>query len=651
MFSYGNPEQSDPASQAPPGADGGQGNKRQRTAAMYHRKRAVTACQSCRLRKTKCDNVRPVCGFCSRNGAQCVYPGADTNDYSTYDPASLTILDRINHVVSLLESRPLAVLVNDPQSVDEARRASEHSSTITPQVSQRVLSVSPAGMQNEANAHLPHDILQALDNPGFPSATNNCESILHWPIYDGLVPDIQSFVLESEQDVDASGTEPRPTRGGSLGRGVQEDDFIPLSKKFLAYVHVKNPILDVADYKSKVRDAAENGPRWDGPSCLVLISCALACLSAPFHSEVGLDGTPESTRSTASACVDQETAASYYLAAKKRLGLLQPSLLYIQCLFLCGVHEMYCLRPLQAWFHFNRACVDLRNLLWARSQRRPNPMGSHDISREMHRLEQRLYWSCVKSEYELRCEIPLPPSGIIHYNYPDMFPSPPTELTSPTTQNQDLDMLQDDIVPEEEKSWFYYLAEISYRRMMNRIMAVMGRDGTQGWINNIRGTLEQCKDFNEQIDIWYSHIPPQIDPKDENLSNNELAQFVKNRALTAREWIHRPFLFYVIHQPPEDPYYESAMPLARRCLELCVKHLFRTYGHHRHHGTWYIGRACMTRSLVLLAAEKSGRVDMPEGWRDALEIARWTMRRWSGEAPDLHWALAVLDGVVRSVEG
>lgn len=51
---------------------------------MYQRKRAVTACQPCRLRKTRCDNVRPICGFCSKNGAQCTYPEANNGDYSTF---------------------------------------------------------------------------------------------------------------------------------------------------------------------------------------------------------------------------------------------------------------------------------------------------------------------------------------------------------------------------------------------------------------------------------------------------------------------------------------------------------------------------------------------------------------------------------------
>ncbi|KAF5966216.1 oleate-activated transcription factor 1 [Fusarium bulbicola] len=620
MFSQGGASSSDQQ---------GQGNKRQRTAAMYHRKRAVTACQSCRLRKTKCDNVRPVCGFCSRSGAQCVYPGSGPDsDYSSYDPASLTILDRLNHVVSLLESRPLAVLVNETGSYDSPHEASDIPRR--PASVSQPLRVAPIHASRDFTTLVPEDdVLQVLERPDFPSASNNCESIMRWPIFQGLVPEVNSFVLELNEVVEAGPSDARV----SGGRGVQEEDFVPLSKRFLAYVHVKNPILDVKDYKNKVREAAENGPRWG------------ACLSVPFHTEADIDGSPASTRSSATTVIDPDTAASYYLAAKKRLGLLQPSLLYIQCLFLCGIYEMYCLHPLQAWFHFNRACVDLRNILWTRSQKKSNQA----TTQETRRLEQRLYWSCVKTEYELRYEIPLPPSGITQCDYPDMFPSPPTELTSPSTYDR-VDTFDDDIVTEEEKSWFYYLAEISYRRMMNRAMAVMARSGEQGWSNNIYEAMEHCKEFNEQIDLWYSHIPPQIDPKNAVHTNNELAQFLKNRELSCREWIHRPFLFYVLHKSPEDEHYGRAIPLAQRCLELCVEHLFRTYGHNRHHGTWYISRSCVTKALILLAAAKSGRIPLPSGWKEALEIARWTLNRWSGEAQDLGWAQRMLDGIVGEVD-
>lgn len=132
-----------------------------------------------------------------------------------------------------------------------------------------------------------------------------------------------------------------------------------------------------------------------------LVACAIASLSAPFQADPTGDEPPMSQRFSRLACADRETASSYYLAAKKRLGLLQPSLTYLQCLFLFGVYEMYCLSPLQAWFYFNRACVDFRNVMWVRSQQQRvgnehSPLQQHD--QHQRRLEQRLYWSCMKSE-------------------------------------------------------------------------------------------------------------------------------------------------------------------------------------------------------------------------------------------------------------
>jgi hypothetical protein len=42
-------------------------------AMSYPRKRAVTACESCRVRKTKCDNARPRCASCIKNSLPCSY--------------------------------------------------------------------------------------------------------------------------------------------------------------------------------------------------------------------------------------------------------------------------------------------------------------------------------------------------------------------------------------------------------------------------------------------------------------------------------------------------------------------------------------------------------------------------------------------------
>ncbi len=48
-----------------------------RAATTYPRKRATQACETCRFRRTKCDNARPGCAACVRLGADCSYQEAD----------------------------------------------------------------------------------------------------------------------------------------------------------------------------------------------------------------------------------------------------------------------------------------------------------------------------------------------------------------------------------------------------------------------------------------------------------------------------------------------------------------------------------------------------------------------------------------------
>ncbi|KAK7458600.1 vegetative cell wall protein gp1 [Colletotrichum acutatum] len=563
-------------------------NKRRRTSGMYQRRRAVAAS----------------CGFCQRNGGQCTYPDT-SNDFSTFDPASLAILDRLNHVVSLLEARPELpaenVVAAPPIPSILSPTSLQGPQTSTSVTIDENLSHSPDGLPED-------EVMIRLDIPDSAAARSNCEAILRWPIFRGYAPETESFILELEDGDAESSHQSQPLRSRNLGRGVQEDDFTVLSKKFLAYVHVKNPVLDVSDFKA----------------------------------------TPESMRSSVSATADPDTAQAYYLAAKKRLGLLEPSLLQIQCLFFCAVFEMYSLRPLQGWFYFNQASVQFKNLFWRRAQRR----NWQSVSQKTRRLEQRLYWSCMKSECELRCEIPLPPSGITGLGYPDLFPSPPSEVASPAAQPSALDILEDDIQPEEEKSWFYYLAEISSRRMINRAISIFGYNGEQAWIRDIAKVLEKSEEFDEHINLWCLHIPSQIHWQNREPSNNELVHFIQNRATSCREWIHRPFLYYVVHQPADDPWIPRVMPLAEKCLELSLELLLDANPHHRHHGTWFMARAAMTRALLLLTAVKSGRFSrLPERWKQGVDAATWALQRWYGEAPDLRKAASVLEDLVGQVVG
>lgn len=118
-----------------------------------------------------------------------------------------------------------------------------------------------------------------------------------------------------------------------------------------------------------------------------LITCAIACVSSQYQADPGFQA------STSEA--DRGRASAYYLAAKKRLGLIEPSLLSVQCLFFFGVLEMHLLKPIKAWHYFSQASGQFRNHLWRTAQKRCG----QTMCCETKRLEQRLYWSCMKSEW------------------------------------------------------------------------------------------------------------------------------------------------------------------------------------------------------------------------------------------------------------
>lgn len=75
-----------------------------RSTSTYPPKRVLVACQTCRIKKTKCDNQRPSCTTRIGLGVRCSYSGS-MSDHSSFDAASLAILERVNHAVSLLEAQ------------------------------------------------------------------------------------------------------------------------------------------------------------------------------------------------------------------------------------------------------------------------------------------------------------------------------------------------------------------------------------------------------------------------------------------------------------------------------------------------------------------------------------------------------------------
>lgn len=201
--------------------------------AFASRKRAAKACHFCRLRKTKCDNKRPVCGFCRTNAARCVYDDDDEGGGGLGDGEQKEVLEKLGELTRTVES--LA-------SSGKCR------------CSQIPLQGSGTGLDGS-------------------NGLQRCESVLRWPIFQAFLTKqergIQSFVLDSGSSEESSYAEGSAI-GQSSRRALIEEEVVPLVNKFFDYINPRNPILDAGTVKLMAARIAEHGFGWDCESCLIV---------------------------------------------------------------------------------------------------------------------------------------------------------------------------------------------------------------------------------------------------------------------------------------------------------------------------------------------------------------------------------------------
>lgn len=258
-----------------------------RTDVAYPRKRATSACNLCRARKIKCNNARPSCSSCLAAGAACVY--GDSQDQSRYiecihrtdlplmqltsfDPASILILDRLDQVLHRL----------DHGSAPQTRA----STTTSPQLPEFQSIGTSTPRENQLR---------------IPAQRTTADAVLQWGVFGSRYPDgyLSNAVFDATNIEDDSDPEVLMSQqhltSKTRGSGINEDAIPGLVQRFLDLVHTKNPILDVGTITAYARHCAEFGLGWDPSSCLVVSvspykSSAVAsrCLRNPSLSRVHL---------------------------------------------------------------------------------------------------------------------------------------------------------------------------------------------------------------------------------------------------------------------------------------------------------------------------------------------------------------------------
>lgn len=209
-----------------------------RIKSSYPRKRAIQACQKCRVRRTKCDNLRPTCSSCLDLGVECNYSEGDP---SSYDAASLAILEKLSNIEKLLKSdesgdRPGPRALTARES-DFAESPVSYVKPLRSPTLERTKEASPF--------HL------------------SIEKLLAWRVFHDLNPSLDlRLLLNASNDSQSQLTS---TSGDGDLRWDEQ-----LVHNFMNEVYIFNPIVEEAKIHEYVRDARFRGIGEDGPACLLV---------------------------------------------------------------------------------------------------------------------------------------------------------------------------------------------------------------------------------------------------------------------------------------------------------------------------------------------------------------------------------------------
>ncbi|XEV02890.1 hypothetical protein FSHL1_008177 [Fusarium sambucinum] len=399
-----------------------------------------------------------------------------------------------------------------------------------------------------------------------------------------------------------------------------------LQKSYLSTVHSVNPILDVAILDQYVAKVSENGLDWSTQTCLVALVCAISVLCQDPHVE-----TPRSQNSWDS---EQTTdiAYRYWSVACKRLGLAMShnTLESAQCLCLAGIWFMCNLQPVEAWRYFTMAGNSCYSAVWARES--TMPVGPQSSPSSPQAIKQSIFYTAYKSEVEIRYEIPSLPGSILeHIEDRLTFPSPPAA----------------DCLFDETIAWYYFLADIAARHLINRIVDAKVEFSDCPSEAQARSLLRSYEVFGSQLQDWYLSLPPEISfpPPDESIcpESNLYKRILRSRYLFVKELLCRPFvrlcLNYALTLPTALD--DEIVSIASLGLRYCAWRLRAVDRMNKlDHGLWIWIRNSTACSMILIGAARSlqfqslttsGRLVLPQDWREIVVAFLHGLEKYSNE--------------------
>lgn len=112
---------------------------------------------------------------------------------------------------------------------------------------------------------------------------------------------------------------------------------------------------------------------------------------------------------------------------------------------------------------------------------------------------------------EVRAELQIVASGLETLHLPYDFPSPPEQTQhgyqDPSPGQTNLKYMfsgssSESGDPERVRSWMFYLAETSLRRIFGRIISAIYKNGESFWVQNIQMLVDQAQECSDDLRKW-----------------------------------------------------------------------------------------------------------------------------------------------------
>ncbi|KAJ6107419.1 hypothetical protein N7523_008742 [Penicillium sp. IBT 18751x] len=480
---------------------------------------ATVACETCRLKKTRCDESRPRCGLCKSLGLECVYNERKT---SKRDQSLSMIMSTLHRLETKLENIPSSIF-NDIQSL----RGQMHHISNTPhgQPSPAIgddgyrstLTQTPMTLSfTPANDG---DDFDLEENQTTPDATGRIaisfsqHGVILWPGARQILPKQllaayellgKNYVIELE-----STRPPLPifTSPFPLHAGEHWLELLPLAMiKGLAdvFFSVFNPFTPIMDksffFSFTLGSAIESGFGYTTETCIVLNVMALGCLAVLAHQEGNypLPGT-QSHRfeppEWMNVVYEEQPGLRFFNEARRRIGFLMCDNDLQSCQFylLSAVYYSQILRPMDAWAMIHRAATCCLSMLT-----------NHDVSFDEWEgdMKSRVYWNCLMNETILVQELHLPPSGLSRLE--EIVPIP--KFIGFETTGHVSTRYPSSTVVDDSYFQYHFLAQVAHRIILTRIRHSLYFYSDSGAIPLPAVNAE----LRHQLEQWRTNLPSAI---------------------------------------------------------------------------------------------------------------------------------------------